>query len=119
MKKALILLVPLLLLVTPGLATDINRGKLFFNDPAVGKGTTGKTCSTCHEGGLDLSIEVIRKENFVLMGVEVKDIREAVNFCIEVTLRGEGIETSGQEMEDLLSYLDFIAHKGGGRKFDP
>ena len=119
MKKAIILIPLLLLFATPGLAAKIERGKLLFNDPTLGKGSNGKTCNTCHEGGLDLAINVIHKENFEVMGVEVENIREAVNFCIQVTLRGEGIDLQGEEMDDLLSYLEFIAKKGGGKKFDP
>jgi cytochrome c len=119
MKKAIILITLLLFSATPGLAAKIDRGKLLFNDPDLGKGSNGKTCNTCHEGGLDLAINVFHKENFEVMGVGVKNIREAVNFCIQVTLRGEGLALQGQDMTDILSYLDFIAKKGGGKKFDP
>ena len=119
MKKAIILISLLLFSATPGPAAEIDRGELLFNDPTLGRGSNGKTCNTCHAGGLDLAINVIHKENFEIMGVKVENIREAVNFCIQVTLRGEGLDLQGEAMDDLLSYLDFIAKKGGGKKFTP
>ena len=96
MKKAIILITILLFSATSGLAVEINRGKLLFNDPSLGKGTSGKTCNTCHAGALDLATDLIHKENFEVMGVEVENIREAVNFCIKVTLRGEGLDLQGE-----------------------
>ncbi len=119
MKKAIILISLLLISATPCLAAEIDRGKLLFNDPDLGNGSNGKTCNTCHAGGLDLAIDVIHKVNFEIMGVEVKNISEAVNFCIQVTLRGEGLDLQREEMDDLLSYMESIAKKGGGKKFDP
>lgn len=69
MIKAIILISLLLFSATPCLAAKIDRGKLLFNDPTLGKGSNGKTCNTCHSDGLALAINVIHKENLEIMGV--------------------------------------------------
>jgi len=100
-------------------AADSDKGKRLFDDPRLGNGNTGKTCRTCHEGGLDLDSGFSARKNFEVMGVKVADAVEAVNFCIEVTLRGEGLDSQSREMANLLAYLEVLAKEGGGRKYDP
>jgi len=87
------------------LGADANHGKLLFESPALGGGTSGKTCLTCHEHGRDLSPETLTRKTYQVMGNPVGSLAEVVNFCIEVALRGEGIAENGKEMDDLLAYL--------------
>ena len=87
------------------LGADANHGKLLFESPALGGGTSGKTCLTCHEHGRDLGPETLARKQYRVMGNPVGSLAEVVNFCIEVALRGEGIAENGKEMDDLLAYL--------------
>lgn len=84
---------------------DARNGKLLFESPTLGGGTSGKTCLTCHEHGRDLSPETMTRKTYQVMGNPVTTLAGVVNFCIEVALRGEGIPENGKEMEDLLAYL--------------
>ncbi len=93
-------------LVQPSHAGDVLRGKMLFESPQLGKGTSGKTCLTCHEHGRDFSLQTLSKTSFEVMGIELGGIEEVINFCIEVTLRGEGLEKESRDMEDLLAYLE-------------
>ena len=88
--------------------------------PVIGiTGSNGKTCLTCHEKGLDLDVNLMDKRNFEVMGVKVKDPADAVNFCIEVALRGEGIDPQSKEMANMLAWLAILATKSEGKKYDP
>lgn len=94
-------------LLTTGscLGADAMHGELLFANPALGGGTSGKTCLTCHEHGRDLSPETLAKKHYLVMGNPVASLAGVVNFCIEVALRGEAIPENGEEMNDLLAYL--------------
>ena len=87
------------------LGADAGRGKLLFESPALGGGTSGKSCLTCHEHGRDFSPETMHRKQYLVMGNPVASLAEVVNFCIEVALRGEAIAENGEEMRDLLAYL--------------
>ena len=87
------------------LGADTRNGKLLFASPALGGGTSGKTCLTCHEDGRDLSPETLKRKEYLVMGNPVGTLAEVINFCIEVALRGEAIPEKGEEMNDLLAYL--------------
>lgn len=119
MRKVIIFTALILAISSLAAAADPDSGRGLFNDPRLGLGTSGKTCKTCHVDGLDLDIDLLGKRNFEIMGVMVADVREAVNFCIEVTLRGEGIDPDSKEMQDILAYLEILAREGGGKKYDP
>ncbi|MBU0479732.1 MAG: hypothetical protein KKG47_01395 [Proteobacteria bacterium] len=119
MWKEIITGLAVLLATAPCLAGDPVRGERLFSDPSFGNGTSGKTCLTCHEKGLDLGVDLMGKRNFEIMGVMVANPSEAVNFCIEVALRGEGLDLQSEEMSDILSFLEILALKGGGKKYSP
>ncbi len=87
------------------LGADVHHGKLLFESPALGGGTSGKTCLTCHEHGRNFSPETMSKKQYLVMGNPVASLAEVINFCIEVALRGEAIAENGEEMNDLLAYL--------------
>jgi len=96
------------------LGADAQHGKLLFESPALGGGTSGKTCLTCHEHGRDFSPETMSKKQYRVMDNPVASLAGVVNFCIEVALRGEAITENGQEMKDLLAYLPvFIKNNSG------
>ena len=87
------------------LGADAQHGKLLFESPTLGGGTSGKSCLTCHEHGRDFSPETMSRKTYSIMGNPVASLAEVVNFCIEVALRGEAITENGKEMEELIAYL--------------
>lgn len=93
------------------LAADAQRGKLLFESPALGGGTSGKTCLTCHEKGRDFSPETLTRKAYTIMGNPVANLSGVINFCIEVALRGEAIPENGEEMQDLIAYLSVLIKK--------
>ncbi len=93
------------------IAADLANGKALYENPKLGGGKTGKTCKTCHEDGRDLSRGLLTKKDFLVMGIKMQRLEEVVNFCIEVTLRGEGIDPESQDMAELIGYLDHLANK--------
>jgi len=95
----------LFLRADPGRTADVERGRLLFESPLLGGGTSGKSCLTCHEGGRDFSEKTLTEAGYAVMGLDMKTLPEVINFCIEVALRGEGIPEDGPEMEDLIAYL--------------
>lgn len=87
------------------LAADAKHGKLLFESPTFGGGTSGKTCLTCHEKGRDFSPETLTRKTYTIMGNPAANLSGVINFCIEVALRGEAIPENGEEMQDLIAYL--------------
>jgi cytochrome c len=88
-----------------GISKEESIGKKLFYSPTLGKGTSGKNCTNCHLGGEGISKEFADKKEYNVMGLKMKNLPEVINFCIEVTLRGEGIEPDGQEMRELIKYI--------------
>ena len=84
------------------------RGSKLFTDQKLCGGTTGKTCLTCHAKGRDFTAGTLKKMHYIVMGVEINSLPEVINFCIEVALRGEGLNTEGEEMKDLITYLEIF-----------
>ena len=97
------------------LGADAQHGKLLFESPALGGGTSGKTCLTCHEHGRDLSPETMTRKTYQVMGNPVASLAGVVNFCIEVALRGEALPENGKEMDDLLAYLPIFITANSGK----
>ena len=91
----------------PGQA-DAARGRTLFVDPQLGGGTSGKTCETCHEHGRDIGPDITRKTSFTVMRIPILSLPEVVNFCIEVALRGKGLDPAGRDMRDLIEYLELL-----------
>ena len=107
MKTITVLLMTGIIFLATGncFGADAQHGKLLFESPALGGGTSGKTCLTCHEHGRDFSPETLSRKQYSIMGNPVANLAEVINFCIEVALRGEAIPEDGKEMTDLLAYL--------------
>lgn len=87
------------------LGADAQHGKLLFESPSLGDGTSGKTCLTCHEHGRNFSPETLSRKSYLVMGNPVGSLAGVINFCIEVALRGQAIAENGEEMNDLIAYL--------------
>ncbi len=97
------------------LGADAQHGKLLFESPTFGGGTSGKTCLTCHEHGRDFSPETVSRKQYHVMDNPVGSLAGVINFCIEVALRGETIAENGQEMKDLLAYLSVFIKNNSGK----
>ncbi len=111
-----IALIAITMLVVSSLAfaaqkTSIDRGKALFNDPKLGKGTTGKSCNTCHPDGKGLE-GVADKKEWKNPGGEYKTLEQTVNVCIEMALKGKALNVKSKQMKDLVSYLKSLKSKG-------
>lgn len=91
-----------LLVASPVVAGDVEKGKALFNDKKLG--TTGKTCSTCHMNGHGLEKSGDKTE-FSVMGKKYTSLEDAINFCIEKPLRGKPLDPKSPEMQDLVAYI--------------
>lgn len=80
------------------------RGKTLFNDTKFGGGTAGKSCNSCHPNGKGLEKAADKKE-FNIMGKKQKSLEEAVNFCIEMALKGKAIDPKSDQMKDIVAYI--------------
>ncbi|MCL5061651.1 MAG: hypothetical protein M1443_00380 [Nitrospirae bacterium] len=80
------------------------RGKTLFNDTKFGGGTAGKSCNSCHPGGKGLE-KAGEKKEFNIMGKKQKSLEEAVNFCIEMAIKGKAIDPKSDQMKDIVAYI--------------
>jgi hypothetical protein len=101
-------IIAIILLPTMAIGADLANGRRLYRDPSLGGGTSGKCCFTCHEQGRDLGADLGQRATFIVMENPVGDLAGAVNFCIEVALRGQEIDPQGQEMADLTTYLAWL-----------
>ncbi len=118
MKKAFILVAALMMTggLTLAYAASIEKGKTLFESPSLGGGTTGKSCSTCHEGGKKLGSDLFERKQFTIMKKDKKSLAEVVNICIEKPLGGTAIDTEGQDMKDLIAYMKTLVGNQAGNK---
>ncbi len=89
------------------MAGDVERGKAIFKDVNFGNGTAGKSCNSCHPDGKGLE-KAGSKSEFNIMGQKQNSLEEAVNFCIEMALKGQAIDPNGQDMKDIVAYIRSI-----------
>lgn len=94
-------------------AADVAKGKALFESPALGGGTTGKSCNTCHPGGAKIGGDLFTRKQLTIMGMNKGNVADMVNVCIEKPLAGKAIDPQGQEMQDLLAYMQTLAAKQG------
>ncbi|KJR41283.1 cytochrome c family protein [Candidatus Magnetoovum chiemensis] len=85
-------------------AQDVENGKKLFNDPAFAGGTSGKSCNTCHADGKGLE-KAGAEQKITMMGKEYNSLEEAVNACIEGTLKGKPLSPDAKEMKDITAYI--------------
>lgn len=91
-------------------AGNAGKGKFLFESPTFGGGTSGKSCKTCHAGGNNLSSGLFSKETteFNIMGMSKSRLAEVVNVCIERPLAGKAINPDGEEMADIIAYMEVL-----------
>ncbi len=85
--------------------TPQERGKILFNDPKFAGGS--KSCNECHPNGKGLENASLKQE-FKIMGKTLKNMEEAVNFCIEKANKGKPIDVKSQQMKDIVSYINSL-----------
>lgn len=112
--KFLIILVGVLSIIAIAYAGgNVEKGKALFNDPKLG--TSGKSCNSCHPDGKGLEQAGTKKE-FNIMGKSQKSLEEAVNFCIEMALKGKAIDPKGPDMADIVAYIKSLSGKAAPKK---
>ncbi|MCK5505063.1 MAG: hypothetical protein KAJ10_07860 [Thermodesulfovibrionia bacterium] len=92
-------------------AGSVEMGKLLFESPTFGGGTSGKSCKTCHAGGNNISSKLFSKETktFSIMGMKKNSLADVVNVCIEKPLAGKAINPDGEQMANIIAYMETIA----------
>ena len=118
MKRAFILVTALMMTggLTLAYAVNVEKGKTLFESPSLGGGTTGKSCNTCHEGGMNLSSDLFERKQFTIMKMDKKSLAEVINICIEKPLGGAAIDTEGKDMKDLIAYMKTLVGNQAGNK---
>jgi cytochrome c553 len=118
MKRAFILVAALMMTggLTLAYAVNVEKGKALFESPDLGGGTTGKSCSTCHEGGKNLGSDLFARKQITIMKMDKKSLEEVINICIERPLGGIAIDTQGQDMKDLIVYIQTLVGNQAGNK---
>lgn len=91
-------------------AGDVAKGKALFNDPKLGGATTGKSCNSCHLNGKGLEKAADKKE-FEIMDKKQKGLENAVNFCIEMALKGKAVDPKGTDMANITTYIKSLRGK--------
>lgn len=89
-------------------AADPEKGRALFESPALGGGTTGKSCKSCHAGGKNLGSDLFERKQQTIMGTDKASLAEVINVCIEKPLGGKAIDPRGEEMQDLLAYMQTL-----------
>jgi cytochrome c len=113
MKKIFILATALVVAGgwSPAKAGNVDKGKALFESPTLGGGTTGKSCQSCHAGGENLGADLFNRKKLHIMGMTKTNVADIVNVCIEKPLGGTAIDPKGEEMQDLLAYMETLTAK--------
>jgi cytochrome c5 len=93
-------------------AGNVEKGKALFNDPALGGGTSGRSCNTCHPGGKGLEGVGTKKEWTTPAGTD-KTLEGAVNTCITMALKGKPLDVKSEQMKGIIAYLKSL---GSGKE---
>ena len=81
-------------------AADLERGKVLFADPILGEGNMEISCNSCHPSGEGLGAAADRE-----------NLKEIINLCIKKDMNGVGIAPDGEEMANLISYIESLQGK--------
>jgi cytochrome c len=92
------------------LSGNIEKGMTLFNDTKFAGATSGKSCNSCHPDGKGLEKAEDKKE-FNIMGKKQSSLEEAVNFCIEMAIKGKAIDTKSDQMMDIVAYIKSLKGK--------
>ena len=95
-------------------AGDAAKGKALFNDAKFAGATSGKSCNSCHPDGKGLEKAADKKE-FNIMGKKQNSLVEAVNFCIEMAIKGKPIDATSNQMKDIVAYIKSLKGKTMGK----
>lgn len=118
MKKKFALAIGMLMVggLSLAQAADPEKGKALFESPTLGGGTTGKSCKSCHAGGKNLGGDLFERQRHNIMGADKESLAAVVNVCIEKPLGGKAIDPKGEEMQDLLAYMQTLVAAKQGKK---
>jgi len=86
-------------------AGNSENGKKLFASPSLGGGTNGKSCASCHADGAKLNADLFSRDRHVIMGKKMGSVADIVNICIEKAMAGKAIHPEGEEMADILAYM--------------
>jgi len=103
-KITLLSLVAAAIFFSVALAGDATKGKALFNDPALGGGTAGKSCGSCHPNGKGLE-NIAGKNKFRFAGKTYTSFEDIINACIEKANKGTPLDPKSNDMKDLIAYL--------------
>ncbi len=108
---ALIVIAIMVACVSPAVnPTPEGRGKALFNDPKLGNGASGRSCSTCHPDGRGLE-RIAGKKEWKTPGGDIKTVEEVINICVVVALEGTVLDVKSGQMKDLVSYINTLKPK--------
>ncbi|BCB95581.1 hypothetical protein JZK55_05030 [Dissulfurispira thermophila] len=110
MRIAILTMLAIGLVFSGVFAADVAKGKALFNDPKLGGGTSGKSCNSCHPDGKGLTGG---KKEYVTPAPGGKkkihkNLEGAVNWCIEMALKGKAIDPKGGDMANLVAYINSL-----------
>lgn len=82
----------------------VEIGKALFQDPSLG--TTGQTCKTCHPNP-ETSMKDVGKKYPAYFGMAKKEmtLKEVINYCIQVPLKGRALPANDEKLLALEAYL--------------
>ncbi len=82
----------------------VELGKALFQDSSLG--TTGQTCKTCHPNP-ETSMSGVGKKYPAYFNMAKKEmtLKEVINFCIEVPLKGKALPAGDERLLALEAYL--------------
>jgi len=81
-------------------AADLEKGKVLFADPILGEGNLGISCNSCHSAGEGLGAAAGRE-----------NLEEIINLCIKKDMNGIGIAPDGEEMANIITYIESLQGK--------
>lgn len=106
----LIIIIGLSFVLAYAANTPEERGKALFSDPALGGGTSGKSCNSCHTDGKGLE-KLAEKKEIVMKGKKMENIETTINFCIVNALKGKELDPKSDQMKDLVAYIKSLKGK--------
>lgn len=81
-------------------------GKSLFSSTSLG--TNGKSCSTCHQSERKLGVLASKDSWF---GGNAKTLEQAINLCIEGTLKGKALPEDSVEIQSIALYMRSLTKK--------
>jgi len=79
---------------------SVELGKSLFSSPSLG--TNGKSCATCHQSERKLGVLAAKSAWF---GGNAKTLEQAINLCIQSTLKGKALPEDAVEIQSVALYM--------------